>query len=187
MTAPRDDDTPALVRDLRRRLGLTQEQLAQRAGVTYSTVNHWENGRRRPQPFLRRRLREMRAEAFGQASPRPQRSPAPRAPRRSKVERMVDEMVQRIVARFNPQQVILFGSRARGTATPTSDVDLLVVMPVSRSTRDTAVEIGVALHDIAVPKDIVVTTPEEFAWRTDIVGTIERVAARDGVVLYARS
>ena len=35
---------PSLVRALRRRLELTQEQFAQEVGVTYSTVNHWENG-----------------------------------------------------------------------------------------------------------------------------------------------
>jgi putative transcriptional regulator len=51
-----------LVRELRSGLRLTQEQFAQRVGVTYSTVNQWENGRRIPQPFLRRRLKEMRNE-----------------------------------------------------------------------------------------------------------------------------
>lgn len=54
--------TAALVRELRRRLALTQEQFAQKVGVTYSTVNHWENGKRAPQPFLLRRLGEMKGE-----------------------------------------------------------------------------------------------------------------------------
>lgn len=52
---------PPLVKRLRQRLGLTQEQLAHEVGVTFSTVNQWENGRRRPQPFLLRRLLEMEA------------------------------------------------------------------------------------------------------------------------------
>jgi putative transcriptional regulator len=52
----------ALVRDLRNRLSLTQEQFAQEVGVTYSTINNWENGKRIPQPFLLRRLLEMRDE-----------------------------------------------------------------------------------------------------------------------------
>jgi transcriptional regulator with XRE-family HTH domain len=42
-------------------LGLTQEQFAHEVGVTFSTVNQWENGRRRPQPFLVKRLLEMEA------------------------------------------------------------------------------------------------------------------------------
>jgi transcriptional regulator with XRE-family HTH domain len=59
MTEP---DIPALIKELRERLGLTQEQFAQRVGVTYSTVNHWENGKRTPQPFLLRRLQELKEE-----------------------------------------------------------------------------------------------------------------------------
>jgi transcriptional regulator with XRE-family HTH domain len=58
---------PALVKGLRERLGLTQEQFAHEVGVTFSTVNQWENGRRRPQPFLLKRLLEMEA-ASGEGS-----------------------------------------------------------------------------------------------------------------------
>jgi putative transcriptional regulator len=52
---------PALVKNLRERMSLTQEQFAHRVGVTFSTVNQWENGRRRPQPFLLKRLLELEA------------------------------------------------------------------------------------------------------------------------------
>ena len=96
-------------------------------------------------------------------------------------------MVRRIVKRFAPDKIILFGSYARGEAGPDSDVDLLIVMPVSGSIRQMAVEIGVALHDIRVPKDVIVTTPEEFEWRKDTIGTIEWPAWREGMVLYAKS
>ena len=96
------------------------------------------------------------------------------------------EMTRRIVRRFNPERIILFGSHARGNAGPDSDVDLLVVVPVHGSKRDKAVEIGVALHGIRVPKDIIVTTPEDFEWRRDIAGTIEMPADKEGRVLYAR-
>jgi len=95
-------------------------------------------------------------------------------------------MVQRIVRQFWPEQVILFGSYARGDANADSDVDFLVVMPVHDSKAHQEVMIGVALHDFAVPKDIVVTTPEEFAWRKDIIGTIEYPAVREGKVLYVK-
>jgi predicted nucleotidyltransferase len=98
----------------------------------------------------------------------------------------IRQMVRRIVSQFRPEKIILFGSHARGDAGPDSDVDLLVVMPVEGSRREKAVEIGVALHDIRVPKDIIVTTPEAFELRKEIVGTIERPAARQGRVLYAR-
>ncbi|MDD2456374.1 MAG: helix-turn-helix transcriptional regulator [Kiritimatiellae bacterium] len=57
-----DPDIPKLIKELRERLGLTQEQFAQRVGVTFSSVNHWENDKRTPQPFLVRRLIEMKEE-----------------------------------------------------------------------------------------------------------------------------
>ena len=99
----------------------------------------------------------------------------------------VRQMVRRIVDRFAPEQIILFGSHARGTAGADSDVDLLVVMPVKGSRRRKAVEIGVAVHDFAVSKDIVISTPEDFAWRKDVMGTIEYPASHEGIVLYARA
>jgi predicted nucleotidyltransferase len=95
-------------------------------------------------------------------------------------------MVRRIVAEFDPDQILLFGSHARGQAGPDSDVDLLVVMPVKGSKRAKQLEVRAALHDVHVPKDIVVSRPEEFEWRKNIVGTIEHPAVREGQVLYAR-
>ena len=101
-------------------------------------------------------------------------------------EQAIEMMVERLVDRFDPDQIILFGSQARGTAAPGSDVDLLVIMPVSGSKRAKQLEMRVALHDIAVAKDIILATPDEVARRRDIVGTIIRPALREGKVLYAR-
>ena len=95
-------------------------------------------------------------------------------------------MVKRIVKKFHPEKIILFGSHARGAAGPDSDVDLLVVMPVQGSVVDKRLEIHAALRGIPVPLDVVVTSPNDFAWRTDVVGTIEWPAAREGKVLYSR-
>lgn len=105
---------------------------------------------------------------------------------KAKVDRAIRTMVRRIVDEFDPEQIILFGSRARGDARPDSDVDLLVVMPVEGSTRDKAIDIRVALHDIPVPKDIAVVTPDSFRRRQNVVGTLEWPAAHEGRVLHAR-
>lgn len=45
---------PDLIRQLRGHLQLTQEQLAQQLGVTFATVNGWENGKHRPSPLAAR-------------------------------------------------------------------------------------------------------------------------------------
>ena len=60
---------PTLVKRLRRQLRLTQEQFAHAIGVTYSTVNHWENGKRAPQPFLLRRLQDMEKRLRSRSAP----------------------------------------------------------------------------------------------------------------------
>jgi len=106
--------------------------------------------------------------------------------KKKRLERIFDEMVARIVERFDPERIILFGSAGRGGVRPDSDVDLLVVMPVKGSKREKAVEIGVAVNDIPLPKDIFVTTPEDFERRKEIVGTIGRPAGREGRLVYAR-
>ncbi len=72
----RIEEVAALIKALRKRLELTQEQFAQKVGVTYGTVNNWENGKRMPLPFLLRRLIEMRDELDAQ-----NRSPARRKAR----------------------------------------------------------------------------------------------------------
>lgn len=73
----KNEDIPALIKELRQRLDLTQEQFAQQVGVTYSTVNHWENGKRVPLPFLVKRLVEMKEELDSQDA----KSPRKKTPR----------------------------------------------------------------------------------------------------------
>ena len=106
--------------------------------------------------------------------------------REEAIQEKIDKMVRRIVKQFKPEKIILFGSYARGTPTRDSDVDLLIIMPVSGSKREKRIEIGVALHDIRIPKDIIVATPDEVERRKNLVGTIIRPALEEGKVLYAR-
>jgi len=99
----------------------------------------------------------------------------------------IARMVNRIVERFDPEQIILFGSYARGSANPDSDVDLLVVMKNVKSKRAKQVEMRCALHDIRIPKDIIVVTESELERYRNIVGTIVRPALREGKSMYVRS
>jgi predicted nucleotidyltransferase len=96
-------------------------------------------------------------------------------------------MVQRLVERFDPDEIILFGSHARGTAQPGSDIDLLVILPYTGSKRAKQVEMRMALHDIPAPTDIIVATPVQVAQQREVVGTLIRPALQEGKTLYART
>jgi len=91
------------------------------------------------------------------------------------------------VRRFRPNKVILFGSQARGNADPKSDVDLLVVCPLSgRRRREMMVEMDLALNGLGIARDIIILTPEEYERDREIPGTIARPAFLEGRVLYDR-
>jgi predicted nucleotidyltransferase len=102
-------------------------------------------------------------------------------------EQIIGEMVRRIVDRFSPERIILFGSHARGTNDIDSDVDLLVVMHGPLSRREQTVEIRKALADLPVGKDVIVVSPGYFERYRDIVGTVVWPAVREGRVLYERA
>jgi len=96
-------------------------------------------------------------------------------------------MLRRIIAEFDPLRVLLFGSRARGEAHAGSDVDLLIVLPEVLDKRRQAVQARRCLSDLAIPKDVVITSPEEIARRGGQIGSVLRSALREGKVLYERT
>ena len=49
-------DYPSLVKEVRKQLALSQEDLARELGVSYATVNRWENGQSRPSRLARAQL-----------------------------------------------------------------------------------------------------------------------------------
>ncbi len=59
MKALNDKDIGRLVRSLRERLELSQERFAARLGVTFSSVNRWENGRAKPSPLAMKQIEEL--------------------------------------------------------------------------------------------------------------------------------
>ena len=56
------------LRRIRKGLGLTQGQLAERLGVTLLTVHRWETGKSRPQRLARQRLRELEEALAGRTA-----------------------------------------------------------------------------------------------------------------------
>ena len=54
-----NQDISKTIREQRITLGLTQEQFANKLGVTYSTVNRWENNKAKPSPLALRQIKEL--------------------------------------------------------------------------------------------------------------------------------
>jgi uncharacterized protein len=102
------------------------------------------------------------------------------------VSKLLIEITRRIREVSDPEQIILFGSRARGDFGPDSDLDLLVIKDGVDSTRAEAARIYHALREIRVPVDVVVVSTAYVRRYGELVGTIVRPALREGKVLYAR-
>ncbi len=98
----------------------------------------------------------------------------------------ITEMVKLITADKKPLKVILFGSRARGNAKPSSDVDLLVIESDPVSQRKEAVRLRKLLRGFKASIDVVVFG-QAFADRYwDIPGSVLYAAFREGKVLYGK-
>ena len=96
----------------------------------------------------------------------------------------LEEMVARLVERFHPQRVILFGSRARGEAHEGSDYDLLIIAPSSEPRWRRSVPVYRLLAGLGVPKDIVWWTPEEVAAWYGVKSHFIHTVLKEGKVLY---
>jgi uncharacterized protein len=76
-------------------------------------------------------------------------------------EQKIQEVVRKIVAEYQPEKIILFGSWAWGKPGPDSDVDVLIVKRSERTRSDRAQEVQELLYPREIPMDILVYTPEE--------------------------
>lgn len=91
------------------------------------------------------------------------------------------------IAALGARRVHVFGSYARGDARPGSDIDLLVTFDRLDDKRLARRRVQEALRDLAVPFDVVTTTPEEVERRGEIVGSVLHEALRTGRTVYERA
>lgn len=97
----------------------------------------------------------------------------------------INNIVQKIIIKFDPDKIILFGSYAKGNTKLHSDIDLLVIIDTQRSTLDIAVEISLAVKH-SFPMDIIVRTPQEISKRLKYGDFFIKDIIENGKVLYER-
>jgi predicted nucleotidyltransferase len=83
-----------------------------------------------------------------------------------------------------PKRIILFGSHARGEASPESDVDIMVVEEAPRDRRAEMVRLGRVLRELDLAVDLLVVSEEKFNYWRETPGNVYFEADCEGRVLY---
>lgn len=97
------------------------------------------------------------------------------------------QLLDGVVRRFDPVEVYLFGSQARGDARSDSDIDLYVVIDdATAKGLDTGRAIGEARMGVPEAVDIVLATRSFDERFLETPGSLGRIVRREGVRLYAR-
>jgi uncharacterized protein len=99
-------------------------------------------------------------------------------------ERVVGEIVRRILSVCAPARIILSGSAAAGKMTRDSDIDLLVLVEKPENTREESVRIGEALRGLGFPFDIIVVPRDRFEESKGVIGGVAYPANKYGKVIY---
>lgn len=92
-----------------------------------------------------------------------------------------------IAEKFDPEQIILFGSHAYGNPTAWSDVDLLVVMDTPKGEMEAILEVGRSLPDVTFSVDIVVRSKKVLERRKKLGDWFLREITKKGKILYERT
>jgi uncharacterized protein len=100
----------------------------------------------------------------------------------------LEPYLRAIVEKTHPEKIILFGSYAYGEPTEHSDFDLLVIRRNITSSKQSNMEIRMAIWDVpAKPASFTFLsrTPEEFAAKLAEGSFVYSDIAEKGLVLYA--
>ena len=92
-----------------------------------------------------------------------------------------------IAEKFDPEEIILFGSHAYGKPTAWSDVDLLVVMDTPEGEMEAILDVGRSLPDLTFGVDIVVRSRKVLEKRKKLGDWFLREITEKGKVLYERT
>ncbi len=95
----------------------------------------------------------------------------------------IKDFSQEIAEKFQPEQIILFGSYAYGQPTEDSDVDLLVILPFEELPVHKAIEIRRQVRS-PFPLDLMARTSEQIQQRLDMGDFFIQDIIKKGHVLY---
>lgn len=99
---------------------------------------------------------------------------------------LIPEITRHIRSVSDPDQIILFGSYARGDYGPDSDIDLLVIKDQVESPNEETAKIYRALAHLTIPVDVVVVSKAYVKRYRNVIGTVLHPALSEGKVIYAR-
>ena len=98
---------------------------------------------------------------------------------------VLDEMVRRLVAEFQPEKIILFGSRAWGEPNEDSDIDLFVIVPDSDERPiDRMHRAYRCVSGLGMPVDVLVRTRSRVERFRNVYASLECEVLERGKVLY---
>ena len=99
---------------------------------------------------------------------------------------IVSDMTRRIGSVSDPEKIILFGSRARGTAHADSDFDILIIQDSDQPRYRRAATLYRILADLPLEVELVVYAPEEVNQWNRVPEAFIATALREGKVIYER-
>jgi predicted nucleotidyltransferase len=100
-------------------------------------------------------------------------------------QKVLDEIVRRVVEVAQPEKIILFGSAAHGRMGPESDIDVMVVMPDGTHCLSTAQDLYKHMGGVGSPVDILVATPEKLEKHKNNIGLVYHTVLAEGKEIYA--
>jgi predicted nucleotidyltransferase len=98
-------------------------------------------------------------------------------------DEIIQELITRIVSKFQPKRIILFGSYAFGKPRPESDVDLLVIMDTQLRETQQALEIRQHINPM-FGVDILVYTPSRLEQRLKLGDSFLQEITKKGLVVH---
>ena len=98
----------------------------------------------------------------------------------------IDKIVSIIVSSVEPEQIVLFGSYARGENKNTSDIDLLVLKRNLQNAKIITDDLYMSFFDnnIKIPVDLIVLDYDKYNNLKNEIGYIYKTINKEGKLIY---